>query len=149
MESFLNISVIWFVIGFVFFLLEFAVPGFILFFFGIGAWVVAVTTLFTDLSLSYQLLIFLASSLITVVLFRKWVRDKLGMRKASPQLLEDEFIGKTAICSEPIGPGTNGKVTFKGTDWDASAEEYISPGENVIITATKSILLTVRSTKAI
>lgn len=149
METFMNISVIWFVIGFAFFLLEFVVPGFILFFFGIGAWVVGITTLFTDLSLNFQLLIFLASSLITVVLFRKWVRDKLGMRKTSPQLLEDEFIGKTAICSEPIGPGANGKVTFKGTDWDASAEEFINPGESVIITGTKSILLTVRSTKNI
>jgi inner membrane protein len=149
METFQNISVIWFVIGFAFFLLEFAVPGFILFFFGIGAWVVAITTLFTDISLNYQLLIFLGSAVVTVVLFRKWVREKLGMRNDSPQLLEDEFIGKIATCSEAIAPGINGKVTFKGADWDARASEHISPGESVIITSTESILLIVRSTKTI
>lgn len=149
MESFLNISVIWFLIGFGFFILEFVIPGFILFFFGIGAWVVGTITLFTDISLAFQITIFLVSSLVTVALFRRWVREKLGMRGASPQLLEDEFIGKTALCAEPIAPGVNGKVTFKGTDWDASSEEYISPGESVMITGTKSILLIVRSTKAI
>jgi membrane protein implicated in regulation of membrane protease activity len=149
METFLNISVIWFLIGFAFFMLEFVVPGFILFFFGIGAWVVGITTLFTDISLTFQIVIFLVSSLITVALFRRWVREKLGMRGGSPQLLEDEFIGKTAVCAEPIAPGAKGKVTFKGTDWDASSAEYISPGENVIITGTESILLIVRSTKAI
>jgi membrane protein implicated in regulation of membrane protease activity len=148
METFLNISVIWFLIGFAFFILEFVIPGFILFFFGIGAWVVGTITLFTDISVAFQIIIFLVSSLVTVLLFRKWVREKLGMRNTSPQLLEDEFIGKTATCSEPIAPGVNGKVTFKGADWDASADEHISPGESVIITATRSIVLIVRSTKA-
>ena len=31
----MNITVLWFIVGFIFFLLEFIVPGFILFFFGL------------------------------------------------------------------------------------------------------------------
>jgi len=35
MEKFYNAAVLWFIAGFVFFLLEFAVPGLILFFFAV------------------------------------------------------------------------------------------------------------------
>lgn len=149
MDDILNNAVIWFVIGLALFLLEFVVPGFILFFFGLGAWIVAILTLFIDVSINVQLVIFLASSIITVLIFRNWVKNKLGMYKASPQVLEDEFIGKTGIAETPIGPGVNGKVDFKGTSWDASSEDTIAAGENVLITGTRSILLIVKSTKII
>jgi membrane protein implicated in regulation of membrane protease activity len=149
MEAFLNISVIWFVIGLAFFLLEFVVPGFILFFFGIGAWIVTVCTLFMDVSVSAQIIIFLVSSILTVVLFRKWVKEKMGMYKESKQVLEDEFMGKTGLALTPIRPGSNGKVDFKGTTWDATSDDIIAEGENVIITGNRSILLIVRSTKTI
>ena len=149
MEAFENISVIWFVIGLLFFVLEFVLPGFILFFFGIGAWIVGVTTLFTDISLSAQLVIFLVSSIVTVVFFRNWVKKKLGMNRATADVLEDEFVGKTALCISAIAPGANGKIEFKGASWDASSTDNINAGETVIITGNKSILLIVRSTKTI
>ncbi|MCM5529331.1 NfeD family protein [Parasegetibacter sp. NRK P23] len=149
MEVFQNIAVIWFFIGLVLFLLEFALPGFILFFFGTGAWIVAIIALFTDISLNTQLIIFLGSSLLNVLLFRNWIRTKLGMGKKSPQALEDEFIGQSAKAETPITPGTNGKVTFRGTSWEASSNDTIAAGENVIITGNKSILLIVRSTQTI
>lgn len=149
MENFLNSAVIWFVIGCAFFLLEFVVPGFILFFFGIGAWIVALLTLFMDVSVNVQLMVFLGSSLVTVLLFRNWVKNKLGMYKASPQILEDEFIGKTGKAETAISPGVNGKVDFKGTSWDACSDDTIAAGENVMITGNRSILLIVKSTKTI
>lgn len=147
MGSFLNVTVMWFIIGFVLFLLEFVVPGFILFFFGVGAWVVAVVTLFTDISVSLQLAIFLGTSLLTVLLIRNWVTKKLGMNDTRASGLEDEFIGKPATAETAIGPGMNGKVTFKGTSWDASSEDIIAPGEVVTIAAYRSILLIVKSNK--
>ncbi len=149
MEDLLNNAVLWFGIGLLFFLLEFVLPGFILFFFGIGAWIVAIFTLFTDISLNVQLVIFLASSLASVLLFRNWFKDKLGTGHNSPQILEDEYIGKIAKAETHIGPGIRGKVEFKGASWDASSTDKITPGENVIITETRSILLIVKSTKSI
>lgn len=144
MDQFMNIPVLWFVIGFIFFLLEFVVPGFILFFFGIAAWLVAILTLFVDVSLNTQLILFLGIALVTVVLFRKWVKDKLGMYREGPQVLEDEYIGKTALAETAITPGNNGKVEFKGASWDASSEDTIAAGQHVRIVATKSILLIVK-----
>ncbi|TDQ09470.1 NfeD family protein [Pedobacter metabolipauper] len=145
----LDNSVIWFCIGFIFFVLEFMMPGFILFFFGIGAWVVAIVSFFTDITINTQIIIFISSSLFTVVLLRSWIKRKLGKADVNSKQLEDEFIGKIAKAETSIIPGSGGKVEFKGTSWDASSNDIISAGENVMITETKSILLIVRSLKTL
>ena len=141
----LNDSLIWFCIGFVFFVLEFLIPGFILFFFGIGAWVVAAISLFFDVSINLQIILFISSSLLTVLLFRKWVRTKLETIGVNSNKLEDEFIGKVGKAETAIIPGSGGKVEFKGTSWDATSDDVISAGERVLITETRSILLIVKS----
>lgn len=148
-EIFKNAAVIWFLIGFGFLLLEFVVPGLILFFFAIGAWLVALLCLFTDLSINSQLIVFLVASLMTILLFRNWVKTILWKKKPSTEILEDELLGKPAIAQTFIGPGKNGKIDFKGTSWDAASEEIIQPGENVIVTGNESILLFVKSIKTL
>jgi membrane protein implicated in regulation of membrane protease activity len=146
MEDFKNPAVIWFIAGFILFLLEFVVPGLILFFFAVGAWIVAILSLFLDFSINTQLIIFLTSSVLTILLFRKWVKKIIWIRKHSSEI-EDELIGKTGKAETFIGPGQNGKVDFKGTIWDARSEDTINKGENVIIIGNDSILLIVKSTK--
>lgn len=147
MESLQNAAVIWIIIGFVLFLLEFVLPGLVLFFFAVGAWVVAILCLFIDLTINEQLIIFLISSVATILLLRKWLSKVLWKRKHSTELLEDEFLGKIAKAETAISPGENGKVDFKGTTWQASSEDIIEKGENVIIIGNESILLHVKSTK--
>lgn len=147
METLLTAAVIWIIIGFVFFILEFVLPGLILFFFAVGAWIVAVLCLFIDLSINQQLIIFLISSIASILLLRKWFSKILWKRKHSSELLEDEFLGKTAKAETDISPGKNGKVDFKGTIWQAASEDTIEKGENVIIIGNESILLLVKSTK--
>jgi inner membrane protein len=147
MESFLNAAVIWIIIGFVLFLLEFLLPGLILFFFAVGAWMVGILCLFIDLTINEQLIIFLIGSIATILLLRKWFSKILWKRRHSTELLEDEFLGKTAKALTAILPGENGKVDFKGTTWQAASEDTIEKGENVIIIGNESILLLVKSTK--
>lgn len=144
MSDFINISVFWFILGFAFFLLEFVIPGFILFFFGIAAWLVAILTLFMPIGLNAQLIIFLISAIITVVLFRKLLKDRLGMYREEPTVLEDEYIGKVALAETAITPSENGKVEFKGASWDAKSDDYIVAGQKVEIIETRSILLIVK-----
>jgi len=146
MELLYNAAVVWCIVGFIFFILEFLLPGLILFFFALGAWVVAVLSLFSDLSINTQLVVFLASSVVTVLLFRKWVKKIVWSRKTSSEI-EDEFLGKTGKAETFIGPGEIGKVGFKGTTWDAQSADTIAPGENVTIIGNESILLIVKSTK--
>lgn len=147
MDLFKNPPVLWFVLGFVFFLLEFAVPGLILFFFAVGAWIIAVISLVTDVSINTQLVIFLGSSLLTLALFRRWLKKLIWSNKESHELIEDEFLGKTAEAETAISPGQNGKVYFKGTSWDATSEDLIDKGEQVTIIGNDSILLIVKSLK--
>lgn len=147
MESLLNAAVIWIIIGFVLFLLEFVLPGLILFFFAVGAWIVAILCLFIDLSINQQLIIFLLSSIVSILLLRKWFSKILWKRKHSTELMEDEFLGKIGKAETAISPGENGKVDFKGTTWQAASEDFIEKGENVFIIGNDSILLKVKSTK--
>ncbi len=147
MDRFLTTPVVWFIIGFVCFLLEFMLPGLILFFFAVAAWIVAILSLFLDLDINTQLIIFLASATLTILLFRKWV-SKLIWRKNHSSELEDEFLGKIGIAETFIGPGQNGKVDFKGTSWDATSDDIIDKGEQVTIIGNDSILLIVKSTKS-
>ena len=148
MKSLLNAPVVWFIIGFVFFVLEFIVPGLILFFFAVGAWVVAILTFLMDVSINAQLIVFVASSVLTILLFRRSLKNLLWTRKNSSEI-EDELIGKTARAQSVIRPGQNGKVEFKGTIWDAASQDIIEAGENVVIIGNESILLIVKSTKVI
>ena len=146
MANFENAAVIWFIAGFILFLFEFLVPGFILFFFAVGAWVVALLCLFIDLSLNAQLIIFLVNSVLSILLFRNWAKKMILVRKHSSEI-EDEFLGKTGKAETSIAPGKNGKVDFKGTTWDATSEDNIEKGENVTIIGNDSILLIVKSSK--
>ena len=146
MEIFYNAAVIWFIVGFIFFLLEFGVPGLILFFFAVGAWIVALLSLFVDLPVNTQLIVFLASSLTTILAFRKWVKKIIWTKKYISEI-EDEFLGKTGKAETFIGPAQNGKVDFKGTSWDARSEDTIEKGEPVTIIGNESILLIVKSAR--
>lgn len=149
MNGYLTAPVVWILIGFVLFVLEFIVPGLILFFFAIGAWIVAIVSLFIDLTLNEQLIIFLISSLVSILLLRKWATKVMWKRKHSTELLDDEFLGKTAIAESDISPNNNGRINFKGTSWEATSDDNISKGENVTITGNDSIVLIVKSTKSI
>ena len=146
MKGFENAAVIWFVAGFVLFLLEFMLPGLILFFFGVGAWIVAILSFFFDISLNFQIIIFLGAALLTILLFRRGMKNFLWSRKQNSEI-EDEILGKTGIAETMIAPGQNGKISFKGTTWDAASEDTIARGENVTIVGNDSILLLVKSTK--
>lgn len=146
---FSNPAVIWFALGFLFLILEFIVPGLILFFFAVGAWIVAAVCLFSpaDPSINVQLVLFLASSIVAILIFRKGLKRLIRPGRQATQFLEDEFRGKTGRAATAIAPGRNGKVDFKGTRWDASSEDHIEEGEPVTVVGNDSILLIVRSTK--
>ena len=146
MDNFQNAAVIWFVVGFIFFIFEFILPGFILFFFAVGAWVVALACLLFDIPINLQLILFVAVSIVTILLLRKWLKGVVFGKKTSSEI-EDEIIGKTGKAETFIGPGNDGRVEFKGTTWSARSEDTIQPGEIISIVGNESILLIVKSLK--
>lgn len=130
---------IWFLIGLFCVISEFSVPGLIIIFFGVGAWIVALTALVIDLNLFSQLILFLFSSVLTLLLLRK----RLAIKKRTEIDVTDDFIGKIAIAENDFSKGRFGKVTFKGASWKAqtSSEETIHQGQHVKIIRYESITL--------
>lgn len=140
-DFFTQAEVIWFIIGLALILLELVVPGLVLVFFGIGAWVVALVCLFADVSLNTQLFTFLISSLITLALLRKALKKRYMDTKNVDSELEDEYVGHTAVAITSFSAGETGKVSFKGSSWDAIAQHTVTAGQQLRITGYKSIRL--------
>ena len=146
-KELLKPEILWFIAGFVMLILEFAVPGLFLFFFGIGACVVGLLCLITDLSLNLQLVIFILSSVVLLLLLRKWLRSVfMGRVKStgSDDRQFEEYVGERAVVIENIAPKVKGKVEFHGTSWLAEAEVAIKKGTPVEIIGKDNITLKVK-----
>jgi inner membrane protein len=144
----MNAVLIWFLIGFFLTIMEFFVPGVILVFFGISAWIVALTTAIgiTGSSTS-QLVLFAVASVCLITLLRRWVRDKFIGHVSDVQNLDvnlDDFIGRKAVVTEDIQPGdAGGAVEFKGARWSAISDKTIQQGETVRIVSRDGLTLKV------
>ena len=147
LKEWLKPELIWFIAGLVMFLSEFAMPGLIIFFFGVGAWLVALICLFTDISINIQLTLFLIASILLLVSLRKWLKNIFvgltGQKESVDELLQ-EFVGGKAVVIRQIDPQTGGKVEFHGTSWNAEAGEKIDKGTSVEIIGKNNITLKVK-----
>ncbi len=127
-------EMIWFIIGLVLFLLELVVPGFVIFFFGVGAWVAALVCLIADPGVNLQVIIFAVFSVLSLLAFRRLIQKKFFYtRDDKSEAVEDEFTGKEAIAVEDLGNGQTGKVEFKGTNWKAECGSEVKKGQTVVI----------------
>jgi len=141
-------EMIWFMIGLVLFLLELVVPGFVIFFFGLGAWVTALVCLIADPGINIQALIFVVVSVLALVGLRKIITKKFFYSKDNrSEEVEDEFTGKEAIALVDFDTEKNGKVEFKGTNWKAESESEIKAGQTVIIIEKENFKLIVEPKK--
>jgi membrane protein implicated in regulation of membrane protease activity len=140
-------SLIWFLVGVAFFLLELVAPALVLLFFGIGAWVVAGLFLVTPVPLNIQLIVFMGASLVSLALLRRWLKGVFSgyvkSRQDATQELED-LIGKHAIVKERIAPKVAGRVELHGSDWTAQADQEIAVGTPVEVIGQTSIILKVK-----
>ena len=124
----------WFFAGLVLFLLELVIPGFFIFFFGLGAWVTAMVCLIGEPGTNTQIIIFAVTSVLSLVALRKMIQRKFFDSKNNlSEDVEDEFTGKAGIVTALIGPDMKGKVEFKGTTWDAESKSEIKEGQRVTI----------------
>jgi len=146
-KDFLKPELIWFLVGLALLVLEFIMPGLIIGFFGIGAWIVAIICLMADIGINAQLIIFIIASVLSLLLLRKWLKGIfIGHVKSKQDMTEDlnEFIGERAIVKEKITPKAGGKVELHGTNWIAKADEEIAEGTVVEIIAKDNLTLKVK-----
>ena len=141
-------ALIWFVVGLVLMLLELALPGVILVFIGLGAWVAALMAWlgWVD-SLAGQMIVFAVSSIVLLVglrrVFKGWL---MGVTVAGDNASDlDEFLGKPVTVVAAIPADGVGKVEFKGASWNAQCPDALSTGAAAVITGRDGLCLLVRA----
>jgi membrane protein implicated in regulation of membrane protease activity len=145
LADFFTPTVIWFLVGLVLLLLELIIPGFVIIFFGAGAWVTAVVCLIFDPGINVQMAVFTVSSVFLLLLLRRYLRKQFFSEdKSVVETLADEFVGKTAVVESDIKKGFPGKVSFKGTTWTALSDVTIKKGQLAEIIGKESINLIVK-----
>lgn len=142
-------AIIWFVIGLVLILAEFGMPGLIIVFFGIGAWIVS-GAIYLGLAdtLQIQLIIFGVTSIALLVGLRRFVKDKFYGHVSSTQDLDvnlDEFTGKQVLVLKDVIPGQpGGQVELKGANWQAVSEEHFKAGDTAIVAKLDGLTLQIK-----
>lgn len=149
MANFINTPLFWFLLGILFMVIELTHFGFVMFFFGIGALITALIT-WTGIndSLTINTIIFLATSLLSLILLRRKMSDifkgKISGKADSGKSIDD-IIGEKAMTKTKITPGCmNCKVEFHGTLWEAQSDVEIEKGKVVEIIGRTNLTLLVK-----
>jgi membrane protein implicated in regulation of membrane protease activity len=145
--SFLRPELIWFLVGLLLLFVEMAIPGFVIGFFALGAWIVAVVTLCRPLTLNQELALFISTSVLSLALARSWLKGVFtGFVKAEQETDADlgEFVGQRAAVTKTITAKRPGKVEFHGVPWQAVADQEIAAGAVVEIVAKDNLTLKVK-----
>jgi membrane protein implicated in regulation of membrane protease activity len=131
-------TLIWFIAAAVFTLLELAVPGFILVFFGLGALITSISTAAMDLPVETELWVFSISSVVGLVALRRTLRATFGGDTPSADASEvvSDLVGKTGTVTVAIAPGQDGSVKTAGTTWTARSSVAIAANSAVTVTGT-------------
>ncbi|WP_052573787.1 NfeD family protein [Haloferula sp. BvORR071] len=142
----LDPKTIWLLAGVLLILLEFAAPGVIIVFFGLGAVITSLTT-WADLTtgLGSQFTVFSISSVVLLFGLRRFVKQWFVGNSRDINGGDDDFIGREArvITSLP-GLGGPGKVEIKGANWNARSEVAVPAGATVIIERREGLTFHVR-----
>ena len=138
-------TLLWFLAGVVLFLLEMAMPGFVLFFFAAGAWLTAAASWLFPLSTNEQILIFIAASLVSLFVLRRFVKkvfeggsDSGGRDSALAET------GERVVVVSDISPPAEGKVKYSGTTWRARSTVHIEAGEIAEILEQDGLVMIVK-----
>ena len=135
----------WFLIGILFFVIELVLPGFIVFFFGIGAWCAALAVYFSGFSLTSQLAVFIVCSLASLLLLRAYLRGVfLGKSQQEDDSVNVEPASATGVVIEEILPPAEGRVKYGGSFWRAVADEPVVPDTVVRIIEQNNLVVKVQ-----
>lgn len=141
-------ALFWLILGVAFMLIEMALPGFIIFFFGIGALVVSGAVLLGLEDINIQMLIFIFTSLITLIIFRKkgkkYFEGKVTGKNQTDETIENIIGQKARAVTDIIPGGIDGKVEFHGTLWNAVSDERIEKDSVLEIISRDNLTLKVK-----
>jgi membrane protein implicated in regulation of membrane protease activity len=147
-EQWIDPELAWFLVGLLLLLAELVTPGFVVIFFGVGAWVTALLIALGVLpSFNAQLLTFMIASVVSLALFRKKGKSLFEGRRAGgygANEAVDSIVGEKAVVVADIAPNVAGKVEFNGSHWQAEADVAIPKGTTVSVIERRNLTLVVK-----
>ena len=140
---------LWFLIALILFIFEILTPGFVVMWFGIGAFAVAILDLIGIHDIIIQGIVFAIVSLILVIYTRKIFVNFMNSKNQNINLKSqvESLVGKTGLVTLDINNSeSKGRVFIEGQDWSARSEnnELINQGEKVVILRLESAKLIVK-----
>lgn len=145
--SFIDPALYWLVIGVMLFFLELALPGFILFFFGLAALITAVVAWLTPIGIAWQLGLFIVSSVVSLMTLRDVIQRNFFKPKdiADGEEADEDVVlaapGERAVVGVTIAPPAEGRINYSGTSWRATADEKIEEGEIVAVVRQDNLVI--------
>ncbi|MDO7904469.1 NfeD family protein [Pseudomonas sp. K1(2024)] len=136
---------IWLVFGIALILLELVLPTFFILWFGIGAVLVALIALVAPaLQLDMQVLLWVALSSVTTLLWFKVFRNK----KPDLRWTADSVIGEVGLLTASVSQFQKGRVRFQkpvlgNEEWTCIADSDIAAGERVRLSAIEGNIVRV------
>jgi len=126
---------IWFLLGAGFVVAELMLPGFIVGFFALGAWIVAALTFFFPaLSLEWQLAVFTIASIAPLLTLRRYALGLFREQTSSGDDAADDIVGRQGELTAAVAPGRPGRMKFRGSYWTVRSNDDLAPGTMVTIT---------------
>ena len=138
---------LWLIIAGLFFIGEIATVGFLIFWFGIGALIAMIVSLFTT-NIVIQTTVFLVSSTILIFATKPFVKKFADVKKTNTNVYS--IIGKKALVIKTIDPiHSIGQIKLNGEVWTAESEnnEIIEEGLEVEVKEIKGVKAIVKPVK--
>lgn len=135
----------WLIIGVILFVLEMVLPGFILFFFAVGALATALIAYLFPIGAAWQLALFMAASLLSLFLLRDLIQKRFFSTAPEQQGDDTDQVlipgGERGVVSVTIAPPAEGRIKCAGSSWRATADERIEEGEIVAVVRQKGLVI--------
>ena len=138
---------LWLIIAGLFFIGEIATVGFLIFWFGVGALIAMIVSLFTS-NIIIQTTIFIISSTILIFATKPFVKKFADVKKTNTNVYS--IIGKKALVIKTIDPiHSVGQIKLNGEVWTAESDnqQIIEEGTEVEILEIKGVKAIVKSVK--
>lgn len=128
--------------------LELLAPGFVIFFFGLGAASVGLCrfALGETLTPVWQCIAFSAFSIFYLAVIRRWLKGIFtGVKSVSADSFDSEFAGRVATVTAAIEPPMPGRVMLGDAEWSAESDEPLAAGREVRVVGQNNLTLKVKA----
>ncbi len=133
-------STLWFILFFIFLVVEVATVGLVSIWFCFGSIFALIASFLTD-NVIIQLLVFVVFSLISFLIFKPFLsKFKLVKKEATNY---DKYIGKTGIVTKEITNDKFGEVKVDGSVWTAKSNKKIKVDEKIKVLDIEGVKLIV------